>query len=181
MTQGGEGPPNRLAIIGAGSSGLAALKVAVEELDGWEIVCFERSEAAVGAWGYPYKGFVSTSTKYATQFAGHRRFDASAAPAGVEDGREFFKDDEYGRYLAGMVDEHGLRRYVEEHAFVSRMTRVSDGWALSIRGNNARVEVFDRALAAVLSDRFPDEPLQVPHRIFALLATAPDSREVTSG
>ena len=146
MTQGGEGPPNRLAIIGAGSSGLAALKVAVEELDGWEIVCFERSEAAVGAWGYPYKGFVSTSTKYATQFAGHRCFDAWAAPAGVEDGREFFKDDEYGRYLAGMVDEHGLRRYVEEHAFVSRMTRVSDGWALSIRGNNARVEVFDRVL-----------------------------------
>jgi SAM-dependent methyltransferase len=32
---------------------------------------------------------------------------------------------------------------------------------------------FDRALAALLTAEFPHEPLQVPHRCFALIATAP--------
>ena len=36
------------------------------------------------------------------------------------------------------------------------------------------VAAFDRALAALLTAEFPGEPLQVPHRCFALIATAPD-------
>ncbi len=35
------------------------------------------------------------------------------------------------------------------------------------------VAAFDRALAALLAAEFPGEPLQVPHRCFALLAIAP--------
>ena len=35
------------------------------------------------------------------------------------------------------------------------------------------VATFDRALAARLAAEFPGEPLQVPHRCFALIATAP--------
>jgi len=35
------------------------------------------------------------------------------------------------------------------------------------------VAAFDRALAALLAADFPDEPLQVPHRCFALTAKAP--------
>jgi SAM-dependent methyltransferase len=35
------------------------------------------------------------------------------------------------------------------------------------------VAAFDQALAALLAEHFPDQPLQVPHRLFALLATAP--------
>ncbi len=146
MTLDGEAPSKRIAIIGAGSSGIAALKLAVDELDGWEIVCFEKHSAAVGAWGNPYSGFVSTSTKYTTQFACHRRFDASAAPPGVEDGREFFKDGEYGQYLKGLVEEQGLGAYIEEHASVHRMTKGSDGWTLSIEGASSRNEVFDRVI-----------------------------------
>ncbi len=36
------------------------------------------------------------------------------------------------------------------------------------------VAAFDRALAALLTAEFPGEPLQVPHRCFAQIATAPD-------
>ena len=32
------------------------------------------------------------------------------------------------------------------------------------------VEEFDREHAAVLSERFPSDPLAVPHRVFAILA-----------
>jgi len=36
-----------------------------------------------------------------------------------------------------------------------------------------RVEIFDRNLAQVLTERFPADPLAVPHRVFALVCTAP--------
>jgi hypothetical protein len=35
------------------------------------------------------------------------------------------------------------------------------------------VEAFDADLAALLSRDFPDEPLEVPHRVFALLIRPP--------
>ena len=50
----------RLAIIGAGSSGLITLKHARDALPGWEVVCFEKSNRVHGVWGHPYRGFVST-------------------------------------------------------------------------------------------------------------------------
>lgn len=37
----------------------------------------------------------------------------------------------------------------------------------------AQVEAFDRALAALLAERFPDDPQAVPHRVFCLTARAP--------
>ena len=36
-----------------------------------------------------------------------------------------------------------------------------------------RIEAFDRALAALLAERFPEATLRVPHRVFAILARAP--------
>jgi hypothetical protein len=36
------------------------------------------------------------------------------------------------------------------------------------------VERFDHAHAALLRDAFPDDPLGIPHRIFALSARAPE-------
>ena len=36
-----------------------------------------------------------------------------------------------------------------------------------------QVEAFDRELAALLAEHFPEEPLVVPHRVFALVCRAP--------
>ncbi|HEX8700855.1 MAG TPA: class I SAM-dependent methyltransferase, partial [Myxococcaceae bacterium] len=36
-----------------------------------------------------------------------------------------------------------------------------------------QVARFDEAFATLLSQRFPQEPLSIPHRVFALLATRP--------
>jgi SAM-dependent methyltransferase len=36
-----------------------------------------------------------------------------------------------------------------------------------------RVARFDAALAALLAERFPQNPLSIPHRVFALMATRP--------
>ena len=35
------------------------------------------------------------------------------------------------------------------------------------------VDAFDRALKALLAERFPDDPQAVPHRVFCLTARAP--------
>jgi SAM-dependent methyltransferase len=39
--------------------------------------------------------------------------------------------------------------------------------------NKGAVERFDAALAALLAERFPEEPLRVPHRVFAIWARRP--------
>ena len=36
----------------------------------------------------------------------------------------------------------------------------------------AKVKAFDGALAELLAKKFPVEPLQVPHRVFALVGTS---------
>jgi SAM-dependent methyltransferase len=39
------------------------------------------------------------------------------------------------------------------------------------------VDAFDRALETLLRDRFPDNPLAVPHRVFAVIARPPLKRD----
>ncbi len=56
-----------------------------------------------------------------------------------------------------------------------------EAWRGRIRANArvgaslppAEIARFDTELAALLSERFPQDPLAVPHRVFALLATRP--------
>ena len=76
--------PKRLAIIGCGSSGLITLKLAIDSLPDWEIRCFEKSGSIVGCWGKPHPSFVSTSTKFTTQFACHAQHDATVNGDGSE-------------------------------------------------------------------------------------------------
>ena len=66
----------RLAIVGCGSSGLVTLKYALDALPDWNITAFEKSSSVRGCWGQPPAGFISTSTRYTTQFACFPVFDA---------------------------------------------------------------------------------------------------------
>ncbi|MCW1926596.1 FAD/NAD(P)-binding protein [Luteolibacter arcticus] len=136
--------PKRLAIIGAGSSGLVTLKHALERLPGWEIVCFEKGGTTVGRWGNPYPGFVSTSTKYTTQFACHRKWDSRADPAQRQAKGDFFQGDEYGRYLLDFVATHNLAPHIHLHTTIRKISRDPQGWRLWLDDGSPREEVFDR-------------------------------------
>ena len=116
----------RLAIIGGGSSGLISLKHAREFLPDWEVVCFEKSNSITGCWGNPYPGFVSTSTKYTTQFSCYATFDANVQPDGGASRAEFFRDDEYGRYLEDFSDHFNLRPHIRLEHTVENLRR-TDG------------------------------------------------------
>ena len=139
----------RLAIIGGGSSGLVSLKTARDLLPNWEATLFERSGSLVGVWGDPYPGFVSTSTKYTTQFACFPQWGAIPDPDGGASQSEFFRGDEYGRYLTAFADRFGLRDHARLHADVTDLRRTGDRWTLTIReGDRVADEAFDAVIVA---------------------------------
>ncbi|QDV25645.1 NAD(P)/FAD-dependent oxidoreductase [Aureliella helgolandensis] len=125
----------RLAIIGAGSSGLVSLKTAIEVLPNWEIVCFEKSSGVTGCWGNPYPNFVSTSTKYTTQFACFPVVDASVHRDGGQSRSEFFCNDEYGQYLEAFAAHFSLYSRIRLGWQVRSVKRVPGrpGWALQLQ------------------------------------------------
>lgn len=151
----------RLAIIGGGSSGLICLKYALGELPGWEIVCFEKTSDVTGCWGRPPQGFVSTSTKYTTQFACFRQYDATVArTVATEDAatrnREFFCEDEYGRYLEIFVDAYQLDRHIVRNCDVTRAVRSDGDWELTlVRDGQISMERFS---ALVICTGLADQP-----------------------
>ena len=113
----------RLAIVGCGSSGLITLKYACDLLPDWEIQCFEASGEITGCWGDPYPGFVSTSTKFTTQFACFPKYSANTSSAPKCEKNEFFQGDEYGQYLSEFAAQlwmcHGATAsagYIERRA-----------------------------------------------------------------
>ena len=126
----------RLAIIGCGSSGLVTLKTALDTLPDWEIVCFEKSDSIVGCWGNPYPGFVSTSTKYTTQFACFPICDASVVDDAGKGRHEFFRDDEYGQYLESFADQFGLCEHIQLNSHVEELKRVGESWQLIVDGQS---------------------------------------------
>ena len=136
----------RLAIIGAGCSGLVTLKLARDQLPDWEIVCFEKSSKTVGCWGNPYPGFVSTSTKYTTQFSSHRKWNAKADPAQRAVRGVFFVGDVYGRYLESFVADKELEPPIRLRSAVRRIRKDPAGWRLWIDDGTTREEVFDRLI-----------------------------------
>ncbi len=120
----------RLAIIGGGPSGLITLKFAVEYLSDWEIVCFEQQDGFLGAWGKTHSRFVSTSTKYTTQFACFQQFDTRLRKSDATTD-EFFNADEYGDYLDDFVGAFGLAKHVRLNCRIASIKRSSDttsGW-----------------------------------------------------
>jgi len=128
----------RLAIIGCGSSGLVCLKQAIDELPGWDIQCFEKSSDIIGCWGRPPQGFVSTSTRYTTQFACFQKYDASVRrTADITDAAQrypdFFNGDEYGQYLTDFADAFELRKHIQLDSAVTAVRRRAIGdWQLTI-------------------------------------------------
>lgn len=157
------GMRKRLAIVGGGSSGLVTLKLALDELTDWEIVCFEKSDRITGCWGRPYPGFVSTSTKYTTQFACFPLYDATVNSDGGASREEFFREDEYGQYLEQFAEKFGLQKQIELNTTVDLVKRgaAGCGWELSIRSSgceDTQVVYFD---AVVLCTGLAAQPKRV--------------------
>lgn len=157
----------RLAIVGAGSSGLIMLYWAKQELPEWEIVVYEKSGTILGCWGKPYPGFVSTSTKFTTQFACFPKFDATVVPDGGTSRSEFFREGEYGEYLESFASEFQLKSSIQFYTSVEKLIweESKKAWVLQVvrDGKNENldenaVESFD---AVVLCTGLAAQPKEV--------------------
>ena len=163
----------RLAIVGCGSSGLITLKTTLAELVDWDVVCFEKSGSVAGCWGKPYPGFISTSTKYTTQFACYPVFDTTADTGDRKSYEEFFREDEYGTYLESFADHFELRQHIQFHCRVVEIHRAApSGWDLTVCSESApsserttRVEHFD---CVILCTGLAAEPKRVESSVKSL-------------
>jgi len=84
----------------------------------------------------------------------------------------------YPEWLPGL-SEGGLQD-LETFSYDTDVPYTPEAWRGRIRASAGvaalspdEVETFDRNLAEILSDRYPSEVLEVPHRVFAIVATAP--------
>ena len=128
--------------------------------------CFEKSKSITGCWGYPYSGFVSTSTKYTTQFACMATFSAAVKADRGKSYSEFFRDAEYGQYLESFADAFNLRPLIHLQSPVLNLQRAStgEGWSLVIADDSGekrikRTEHFDHVIIATGVAASP-KPLQ---------------------
>lgn len=174
MSPSGHGPTTaakRLAIVGAGSAGLVSLYYALRRLPDWEIVCFERSGDVLGAWGNPPRGFVSTSTRYTTQFCCYRQFEATAHPAGDAEYGDFYRDDAFGTYLQSFARDKNLAPFIRFHHTVRRIERIDGRWRLSLDGGTSGTEDFD---ALILATGLAERPKAIDCPIEQLLTLDED-------
>ena len=127
-----------LAIIGAGSSGLITLKTALDQLSDWEVTCFEGSDSIRGCWGNLEDDFLSTSTKYTTQFSCFPQSSMRGWMPRMAKG-EFFKGQEYGEYLERFADAFELRRFIQLETRVENVERCEEGWRLRLGTGEEKV------------------------------------------
>lgn len=139
-------PANSLAIIGAGSSGLVTLKIALTQLNGWTIECFERSSSVQGCWGNPYPGFVSTSTKFTTQFSCFQKYDNRVSSTDETACNEFFKDNEYGLYLEDFARTNRLFSYISLNTKVTRVVNHDGEWTVHYDDGSLRSKKFSHLI-----------------------------------
>lgn len=159
---GRSGAPRRLrvAVVGAGPSGLAAVKELLEE--GHDVACFERAPDIGGVFRFDphgdgvWESCRLTSSAMVTTFS-----DFPPAP----DAPFHYAHDEYVAYLRAYCGHFGLRPHLRFGCEVERVSRASAGdWELEIRGADGRERLhFDAVAVCSGLHHAPFEP-ELPGR-----------------
>ena len=118
----------RVAIVGAGPSGLAALRALRGA--GFDAIAYERGAQIGGVWTLEdrptasYRSLHLITSRARTEFAEH------PMPAGTPD---YPSRDAIGRYLEGYAERFGLHEHIRLGAGVERAERLpAGGWRLEL-------------------------------------------------
>lgn len=146
----------RVAIVGAGPSGLAALKEFAAA--GHDVVCFEATASVGGVFSQCYDGTRLTSSAAVTAF--------SDFPPARDEHRHWTKD-EYLDYLERYVDHFSLRGRLrlERRVERARFDEARGGWFVDVRAAGGAVEVagpFDTLVVCSGLNQTPNLPKADP-------------------
>jgi hypothetical protein len=153
----------KIAVIGAGSSGLITLKYLLDTYLARDIVCFEKSQSIRGCWGNQRPDFVSTSTKYTTQFSCFRKWQADVSPS--RNFEEFYRGSEFGDYLEEFADHFKLKQCIRFGVILNKLERSQDKWQLRLmQDGQETVQLFDAVFlcTGLVNERVPLESTTVP-------------------
>lgn len=149
---GGADVRRRVAIVGAGPSGLVALKEFAAA--GHDVVCFEATASVGGVFSQCYDGTLLTSSAAVTAF--------SDFPPEPEVHRHWTKD-EYVDYLERYVDHFGLRGRIRLESRVerARFDAASGGWLVDVLAQDGAVSTagpFDTLVVCSGLNQTPNLP-----------------------
>ena len=141
----------KVAIIGAGVSGLAAAKAF--KAKGHEISVFERSHDLGGVWE-PSRSYPDAQTQSPKDLY---RYTDKPMP---DDYPEWPKGPQVHAYLAGYADDHGLNDHISFNTSVQTMERRADGepgWTLTLKPAKGRSKKQDFDFVAVCTGQFSEK------------------------
>lgn len=124
----------KIAVIGAGSSGLVTLKYLLDTIPAKDIICFEKTHSVRGCWGDQRADFVSTSTKYTTQFSCFRKWSSEVTPQKNYD--EFFRGGEFGDYLEEFAKHFKLKERIRFGIELRHLEWMDNKWNLLLAEND---------------------------------------------
>ena len=134
----------KTAVIGAGSSGIAAIKGLVER--GIDVTAFESSDRVGGNWVFGNKNGMSAAYRYLHINTSRDRMAYSdfPMPASYPD---FPRHDQIAEYFDAYVDHFGFRDRIRFQTSVEHAEKL-DGGGWQLTTDDGRTERFDALLVA---------------------------------
>jgi hypothetical protein len=153
----------KIAVIGAGCSGLVTLKYLLDAFPATDVICFEKSQSVRGCWGNQRPDFVSTSTKYTTQFSCFRKWSLEVSPE--HNYEEFYRGAEFGDYLEEFAAHFHLKERIRFGVEVQQVTWTTDSWSLLLTENGQEKRLtFDAVFlcTGLVNQKAPMVPPTIP-------------------
>lgn len=151
----------RVAVVGAGPAGLAALKALSEA--GFDVTCFEKGDRVGGIWAFENSSGLSAAYRTLHLNTSKARTEFAAFP--MPDSYPDFPSHEHiAAWLDAFVDHFGLRERIRFEMGVARAER-GDGWTLTL--DDGTSERFDALVVANGHNWDPRLPEPAPPGSFA--------------
>jgi dimethylaniline monooxygenase (N-oxide forming) len=133
-----------VAVIGAGSSGIAAVKRLVDQ--GLDVTCFEASDRIGGNWVFGNTNGMSAAYRDLHINTSRQRMEYSDFPMPV-DYPDYPHHSQIARYFESYVEHFGFRDRIRFETPIAHAARDDDGtWALTL--DDGSVERFDALVVA---------------------------------
>jgi dimethylaniline monooxygenase (N-oxide forming) len=153
----------KIAVIGAGCSGLVTLKYLLDSFPSDDVICFEKSFSIRGCWGNQRPDFISTSTKYTTQFSCFRKWTSDVSPE--KNFSEFYRGSEFGDYLEDFAKQFNLRKNIHLGVELKYLEWKNNHWSLHLNeSGKEKTQKFDAVFlcTGLVNQKVPFNSASIP-------------------